>query len=421
MRRLAVAVGSVVLALLVLIAAVPSLRTGAGSWLAGFAPTPPATLPPGTDRFYFIASVPGIQLSIDGRPVSHLPRIGTDLPMVLGRGQHRLWWNAALFLPQSCVLSIPFGVSDTCGVQPPVPVSTPRGSVTASIALLGEPLATLSASQQSAVVAAIQKALPISTSSIQPGDHYALAQLATQTLRGTLVFQLDSSQAFGEGDACALSSQSPYVDCNFSSNPCAVCTIPAPVLASAGVTMAPSSWYVVAFASLSYTISTLSGHTLIANGPISQGGLAIAELPMLIALQRGGTIWHAQPFLGPAYDTLLQRLNASPAFSTRPFFPLPYFAELGCVAMPDFLSFNGTLPSNIPDTFIGASNPADGCLAIEFVPSGSSTQKAYYLYRFGGLIALNDLAHRLAPFWPVASAHERQIAAALLSSGTPMP
>src|SRR5258708_39444351 len=73
MRRLAVACGPVLLALLILIAAAPGLRAGAGSWLAGFVPTPTATLPPGSDRFYFIASVPDSQLSIDGRSVPHLP------------------------------------------------------------------------------------------------------------------------------------------------------------------------------------------------------------------------------------------------------------------------------------------------------------------------------------------------------------
>src|SRR5258708_16797319 len=83
MRRLAVACGSVLLALLILLAAVPGLRAGAGSWLAGLVPTPTATLTPGSDRFYFIASVPDLQLSIDGRPVSHLSRIGTHPPLGL--------------------------------------------------------------------------------------------------------------------------------------------------------------------------------------------------------------------------------------------------------------------------------------------------------------------------------------------------
>lgn len=423
MRRLAVAGGSVLLALLILITAVPGLRAGAGSWLAGFVPTSTATLPPGTDRFYFIASVPDIQLSIDGRAVSHLPRIGTDPPLVLARGSHRLSWKAAPFLPQSCTLSVPFGLNDTCGTPVPVPISTSRVSVTASIVLLRESLATLPASQQSAVSAAIQHALPNSTSDIQPGDHYALAQVATQPLRGTLVFQRDTTNASGTDDACAPSSQSTsassYVVCNSNSSHCAVCTIPAPVLASAGVAVAPSSWYVLTFASLAYTISTLSGQTLTANGPISQGGLAVADFATLIALTWDGTAWRAQPFLGPSYDALLQRLNASAAFSSALSYPSPYFADIGCAAMPDFFVSNTSGDS--PYTFIEAPNPADGCLAAQSVPSTSGPRKAYYLYRFGGLVAVNDVAQRQHTMWPVASAHERQIAAAILSSGTPAP
>src|SRR5215469_11876128 len=143
MRRLIVAGSAVLLALLILIVAVPGLGTGADSWLAGFVPTPTATLPPGTDRFYFIASVPDLQLSLDGHPVSPLPRIGTDPPLVLARGPHRLAWQEAPFLPQSCLLSVPFGVNDTCGTPIPVPVPLPRqASVMASIMLLRESLAS---------------------------------------------------------------------------------------------------------------------------------------------------------------------------------------------------------------------------------------------------------------------------------------
>jgi hypothetical protein len=423
LRRLAVAGSAVLLALLILIAAVPGLGAGAGSWLASFVPKPTATLPPGTDRFYFIASIPDIQLSLDGHLVS-LPRIGTDPPLVLARGPHRLAWQAAPFLPQSCLLSVPFGLNDTCGTPIPVPVPLlRRASVMASLVLLRESLATLSASHQRAVIAAIQHALLTSTSDIEPGDHYALAQVATQPLRGTLEYQLDTSIAFGTGDVCALASQAPnvppYVTCTPNSAACGVCTIPAPVLASAGAAVAPSSWYVFTFASLSYTISTLGGQTLIANGPISQGGLAEPVFNLLLALTWDGTAWHAQPFLGSAYAALLQRLNASAAFSTPLFYPSK-LADMSCAAMPDFFSSNSP-PHTLTAMFLGATNPSDGCLAIQPVPSGAGTQTAYYLYRFGGLVAVNDVAQRQQSLWPPASAHERQLAAAILSSGTPWP
>lgn len=424
LRRLAVTAGSVLLALLILVAAVPGLRQGANSWLGAFIPTPTATLPPGTDRFYFIASVPDIQLSIDGRAVS-LPRIGVDPPLVLARGQHHLSWRMVPFLPQSCLLSVPFRLNDTCGIPDLMSVSTSRVAVTASIVLLRESLATLSAGLQSAVVAAIRHALPNPTSAIQPGDHYATAQIATQPLRGALDVQLALTTGSGTDDACALSSQAPhassYIVCNFTSTDCALCTIPAPILASAGVTVVPSTWYVVTFASLSYTISTLSGQTLIANGPISQGGLAGASLAILIALTWDGATWHVQPYLGPSYDGLLQRLEASAAFSPPPVFPSPYFADLGCAAMSDFIGPNAAINTYRSVSFVPGLNPADGCLAIVTVDTTTGTQKADYLYRFGGLVAVNDVARRQHFIWPAASAHEQQIAAAILSSTTPAP
>ncbi len=290
----------------------------------------------------------------------------------------------------------------------------------ASLVWLPESLASLSATQQTTVVATIQKALPTSTSDIQPGDHYAVAQVATQPLRGTLDVQFDTSIASDTGDVCTLSSQSPYVVCNFNSNPCVVCTIPTPVLASAGVTVAPASWYVVTFVSLSYTISTLSGQTLIANGPISRGRLAGTDFLILIALTWDGATWHAQPFLGPAYAAVLQRLNASAALST-PQLPSLYFADLGCAALSDFIGPNAAINTYRSVSFVSAPNPADGCLAIVTVATAAGTQRAYYLYRFGGLVTVNDVAQRQHFIWPVASPHERQIAAAILSSGTPAP
>jgi hypothetical protein len=425
MRRRSVAVSSVILALLILIAAVPSLRTGAGSWLASFVPTPTATLPPGADRFYFIASISDIQLSIDGRSVSHLPRIGADPPITLARGQYRISWNVAPFLPQSCLLSVPHGPNDTCGYPIPVLAPLPQAPVAASILLLRESLVTLPNKQRSAVAAAIQRGLASSTSAIQPGDHYALARVATQPLQGALDFWLDTVNAFATGDACALSSQPvdapPYIVCNFNSNPCVVCAIPTPVLASAGVAVAPSSWYVMTFATLFYTISTLSGQTLIATGPISQGGLAVANFAILIALTWDGAAWRAQPFLGPPYEAPLQRLNASAGLSTRLLLPSPFFADFGCAAMADFIGPNAAINHYRSVSFVSGQNPADGCLAIVTVDTASGAQQADYLYRFGGLVAVNDGAQRQQSIWPAASAHEWQIAAAILSSGVLAP
>lgn len=413
MRRLAVAGGSVLLALVILVVGVPALREGAGSWLSGFIPTPTATLPPGADRYYFVASVADTRLAIDDRPVS-LPRIGIDPPLALSRGQHRLSWRAAPFLPQSCLLSIPLSVNDECGT--PAPLYTRQASVTAFVVLLRESFATLFPDEQNAAVRAIQRALNTPASDLQPGDHYFF-HTATQPLRGTLNARLDVLNTPAADSACVPASRPPYVTCQLSANAgICICTIPASVMANIGVTVTPPSWYVAAFVTLSWTIATLSGQNLVTDSPISQGGLAVADFGIFIALTWDGAAWHTQPFLGRASEALIQRLNASGIFATSLLPTSFYPADLGCAAMPDFVGSTTAVQGAGAFTILAASSPANGCLAIESIPTASGTQQAEFLYRFGMLVAVNDIAHRQAPGWPAASAHERQVAAAILAA-----
>src|SRR5256714_1185775 len=72
-------------------------------------PTPAPALPPGYDSFYIDKDIPWAKVFVDGHQM-HLPRIGVDEPLKLGRGHHLISWRADPFLPQSCLLSIPFGI-----------------------------------------------------------------------------------------------------------------------------------------------------------------------------------------------------------------------------------------------------------------------------------------------------------------------
>jgi hypothetical protein len=64
------------------------------------------------------------------------------------------------------------------------------------------------------------------------------------------------------------------------------------------------------------------------------------------------------------------------------------------------------------------TDPGAGCLVMitrQPAPSSSltpspSSQVAYYLHRFGVLLAVNNLAHQLWPFLPVANAYEKRLA-----------
>jgi hypothetical protein len=156
------------------------------------------------------------------------------------------------------------------------------------------------------------------TSDIQPGDHYFL-QTATQPLRGTLSIQLDTADAPGVDAACGPYNLAPFAICTVSPDVCTMfCTIPAPALANVGVAVTRSSWYVITLASLSFRLSTLSGQTLLANGPISPGGQAVVDFGIFLTLTWDGVAWHVQPAFGPSSDALFQRLTSFWARRPRP-------------------------------------------------------------------------------------------------------
>ncbi|MGH2517579.1 MAG: hypothetical protein ACRDHP_18160 [Ktedonobacterales bacterium] len=414
MRSLAIASGSVLLALLILIASAPGLRAGAGAWLASLKPRPTAALPPGADRFYFSPSIPTIQLAIDDHPVSP-PRIGLDPPLVLAHGIHHISWRADPYFPQSCVVSVPLSASNTCGN--PASIYQSNGRVAANVFLLRESLATLLTDQRAAVLGAMNRSLANFTDSVLPGDHYVGFQVATAPLRArltvSLTASLDNLDSAETNAACLPASAAPFVTCAGSAAVCAyVCTIPTPILTNAGIAVPPASWFVLVYAYLSWTITAPNGQMLVSGGSFSPG---VALYAILFALTRDGAAWHAQPYLGAPYSTQLPRLNASGSIPTS-----PLLGEVGCAAMPDFVGSNPGIPSAATITYLAAPQPATGCLAV--VTDGPATQQthpAYYLYRFGAVTAVNDTAHRQISTFPVASARERQIAASILSAGAP--
>ena len=59
-------------------------------------PTPAPALPPGYDSFYIDKDIPWAKVFVDGHQI-HLPRIGVDEPLKLGRGHHRISWRADPF------------------------------------------------------------------------------------------------------------------------------------------------------------------------------------------------------------------------------------------------------------------------------------------------------------------------------------
>lgn len=420
------AVATVLLALLVLVAAVPALRTGAQSWLSAVVPTPAATLAPGSDRFYFSASVPWAVVSLDGHAVT-LPRIGRDLPLTLARGVHQLDWRADPFLPQRCLLSVPYSASNTCsrasyyGDRPSQPA--------VNLVLLDESLATLPHAQQAAVVGGLNAALSGFSDIVRPGEAYAAEgsvtyeTIATEPLRATLRFTLDVAAASSPGSvgaSCQLSDICPFTPQNCAQL-CTLGDLTLQPLQSSGVPVGKRTWYVVAFARLGWDVATLSGRSLAADTPISPGGLGVAEFPLLFALNWDKATWHAQPLIGPGAGAVVRAFNEM--IGTIAGSGSSSIVEPGCAAMPDFVGPTATISDYATARFISAPNPAQGCLAA--VTPGSTAANsapnapdAWYLYRFGVLLAANDLAHQMSPRLPQADVSERMLTAQLATIGS---
>jgi hypothetical protein len=184
--------------------------------------TSTATVTAGENQFYIQASPQGI-ITIDGRPVTQLPAVGTGTPIQLSRGQHKIVWQAEPFAPISCIVSVPSSITnDQCNYESNFPLSS--GTNIRLISFFAT-LSSLSDNQQTALKQAIQTALDRlqSTDTVQPGEQYVYApssgptivKTATQPLQATLRFQLDTNPAsknsctngFGNSEICSLNGQ----------------------------------------------------------------------------------------------------------------------------------------------------------------------------------------------------------------------
>jgi hypothetical protein len=75
LRRLAISLAAVLLALLVVVAGLPALRQDALTLLIAPTPTPTLRSPPGADSFYFLATPPWVTVLVDGRPLDPVPMV----------------------------------------------------------------------------------------------------------------------------------------------------------------------------------------------------------------------------------------------------------------------------------------------------------------------------------------------------------
>jgi hypothetical protein len=421
----------VILAVVLLLATTTSIRDLAGNIFIRPAASPTAPLAPGVDLFYVSADPPWGRLYIDGR-LTALPATGSNPPLRLARGEHQLVWQADPFLPQQCTVSVPPNYGDTCSDHDAIQASS---GLSAWLVTFSESLANLAGTSRAALLQAAQAALDArqSTDIVRPGEHYVLAAddptcrntfarqgyqcyaTATQPLRATLSFRLDTNEASNEScidpqpGNCTLN----YQDCRrFCSGS---------FLTSSSM----REWDVFAPVLTLWTFATMDGHVLARDVPDNSGqdfatGQALDESLVQLHITWGDLGWHVT-------------LSANMDSQNSAYQGSGYFDPV-CAAMTQQVSpLNPPVAPNgetvyLQWRFISGTLPASGCLAVgtpQIAPGlptptpPSARQPVFsYLHRFGVLLALNKPSQNIGVLLPLADAYEQQLARSLIAPVT---
>ena len=379
----------------------------------------PPTVEPSTSYFGLDANPPWGSLSVDGKRVALFSR-GAYTLFSLPPGQHTLTWHAAPFAPQQCRISVPLGSGrDTC--QFPDAAPHLGGTISAYISFPTN-LTMLSARQRTALIQAAQAVLDRQQSSetVQAGEVYAQTPAvsgtntrsctvvlqraaicfaaAHQPLQATLRLQLDtgpSPAAPCANGACDSGNQ----DCRL------LCDVPA--FAGSNIISSPTVWQASVLVQLLWQFTTRDGRVVEENQPDSfiLGQQNALTVPLNITWNGMG--WGVIP------------TSHSGSFGSD--------APVCQAAVGDMYTLVlASAPPNTEPQLVPGPTPASGCLIS--IPPGSglhgtpmptppASMVAYVIQRFGVLLAVNAMAHRLWPFLPVADASTQHIAQQLITKG----
>jgi hypothetical protein len=378
----------------------------------------PPPVEPSTYYFGLDANPPWGSLSVDGKRVALFSR-GTYTLFSLPRGQHTLTWRAAPFAPQQCRISAPVDSgSTTCQFSD----ATPHlgGSISAYISFPTN-LTMLSAGQRTALLQAAQAVLDRQQSSetVQAGEVYTqtsavsgtntrscsvVLQLAAicfatahQPLKATLRLQLDSGPSLAApcaNGACDSGNQNCRLFCDF------------PAFVGSNIALYPAVWQASVLVQLLWQFATPDGRVVEENQAdsfiLGQQNAVTVSLNITWNDMRWGVTLYSQSGASGSDDPVCQ-------------------AAVGDMYTLVFASISpGTEPQLVP-----GPTSASGCLITIPLGSGANgtpmptptaSTVAYVIQRFGVLLAVNALAHRLWPFLPVADAATRRLAQQLITN-----
>lgn len=342
-------------------------------------PTATVTVDPSSSTFYSVDTVPWGTLLVDGKSDVPVDDSSGYPSITLGPGSHTISYTAAPFPEVKCQVRVPSSGDDTC------PLYTDTNNLQnlpipgARVLDLRATMTSLPSSQMNALQAKIVAALAKLTgrAQIEVGDHYLDASGTTRTadvgMLGIESYSLNPEVQQGQG--CS-----------------AICDENGVGGGSNG-----SSWVVVASMVEQWRYLLSTGQS-VAGPQIGQNGGGVSTV--------FGVTW-----------------NGSWQVSS-----LSYSANSTCesgysILSQDIASANPTFfQSNLSQNVSGSTtNIADGCV-LSFTPTTGgngatpSDASAYFLYRCGVVMAVNQAANAILPGQPSVSAHEQQIAQQLIAT-----
>ncbi len=408
--RLAFTISLWLALLLIVVAIFSPLRDVVINRFLTTAPTPTPTIVAGGNQFYINAYPQGI-VTIDGNEITKLPNPNNgDAPLTLARGQHKIVWQDSPFQPLTCIVSVPPLTGEPCNYES---TGNYANNSSARVISFTASMSNLSNAQQTVLKQSIQIMLNSlqSTDTLSTGEQYVYKQTsnetivktATQPLAATLSLHLDANphstnSCTSNGDFCTLSGQNCLQICS-----------------DGGTTSSNGAfaWNIIALYYSTWTYTTQSGQVVAQNQPDTN----YTSVGMDHSIDLEAT-WN-----GKAWKVSLPSYNASSAI-------IPITTPLACASIHSlvgsstnygtgasaFTATQGSNPRAVDWSYFANSNEAQGCLGVVILsqdatatPTNFKQPHAYFLYRFGVLLAANALAHSEFPSVPLADAYEESI------------
>lgn len=387
--RASIVAGVVLLAVALVIATNPAANSALYTVFRFPTPVPSATPLPGGDIVYFGRAAPWGSVTIDGKKPA-LASPGTTISWIrLARGRHTIAVTQPPFPALRCTISMPARLSDTCPLfSPAINQDGQFGGVPnfpggARFVDLGARFSRLPRDAQDELVAAVQAALilPSTPVTLYPGDHYlrddGTLAVADATLQASFIptLLLPTPEISSDSSSCI-----------------SFCDV-------SGVGEAGNATWNINVSMLgSWHVTTADGQVLTesspmyASDPLYEGFSGSMQVTVSL-LWTGRWQVSAQNGFGGEWSPTCQTATMMAS------------ANLGRAQ----ISILGMNTQN-------GHTPEQGCV-VDITPTNDSDANSpiYLLYRFGVLLAANDLAHRTFPSLPSASPAERVATQRLLA------